>query len=140
MSEVLAALMGLAGGAVGGLLGVGGGILFVPALAVFLDEPQLRAEATSLLAIVPVAAVGAWRQWGYGNVHPRDALWIGLLSVPGVGVGVVVANAVPERALELGFAALLLFFSFRLFRRGLTGEDPIDPAPPEPGSGDDRVP
>ena len=44
------------------MLGVGGGILFVPALAIFLDEPQVRAEATSLLAIVPVGLVGAWRQ------------------------------------------------------------------------------
>ena len=54
MEYVLAALLGFAGGTVGGMLGVGGGILFVPALAIFLDEPQIRAEATSLLAIVPV--------------------------------------------------------------------------------------
>ena len=56
MEYVGAALLGFAGGTVGGLLGVGGGILFVPALVIFLDEPQIRAEATSLLAIIPVAA------------------------------------------------------------------------------------
>ena len=53
MSSIAAAIMGFAGGMVGGLLGVGGGVLFVPALAIFMDETQVSAEATSLLAIVP---------------------------------------------------------------------------------------
>ncbi len=57
----------------GGILGVGGGILFVPALAIFLDEPQVRAEATSLLAIVPVGLFGAWRQNRFGNVRCATA-------------------------------------------------------------------
>jgi uncharacterized membrane protein YfcA len=117
---VAAALFGLAGGVVGGLLGVGGGILFVPALAIFLDEPQVRAEATSLLAIVPVALVGAWRQQRFGNVRIKDGIVIGVLSVAGVGLGVVVANAVSQRVLEISFAGLLLFVAVQLARRGLT--------------------
>jgi uncharacterized protein len=117
MEYVAAALFGLAGGVVGGLLGVGGGILFVPALAIFLDEPQVRAEATSLLAIVPVALAGTWRQYQFGNVRLRDGAVIGVLSVAGVGLGVVVANAVSQRVLELSFAALLLFVAFQLVRR-----------------------
>ena len=123
MDLVLAALLGLAGGVVGGLLGVGGGILFVPALAIFLDEPQLRAEATSLLAIVPVAAVGVWRQRGYGNVRLGDGLVIGVLSPVGVGLGVVIANAVSERVLELLFAALALVMAVQLVRDAFS-EDP----------------
>ena len=95
MEYVGAALLGLAGGAVGGLLGVGGGILFVPALTVFLDEPQLGAEATSLVAIVPVAIAGAWGQHRYGHVRLRDGLLIGLVSV----LGVVVATQLGRRAL-----------------------------------------
>src|ERR671925_1953511 len=102
MNELLAVLLSAAGGVVAGMLGVGGGILFVPALAIFLDEPQIRAEATSLLAIVPVAIVGTWRQHTYGNVRFREAAGLGLLSVPGVALGVVVANEVGERALEIG--------------------------------------
>ena len=108
MNELLAVLFGIAGGVVSGLLGVGGGILFVPALAIFLDESQVGAEATSLLAIVPVAAVGAWRQYRYGNVELRVGLLVGALSLVGVGVGVVIANAVSQRVLELSFAALAL--------------------------------
>ena len=103
-----AALLGFAGGAVGGLIGVGGGILFVPALAIFLDEPQIRAEATSLVAIVPVAIVGAWRQNSYGNVRVRDGLIVGALSPLGVLAGVALSNEVSQRTLEVGFALLML--------------------------------
>ena len=120
MDVVLAIAFGLAGGAVGGLLGVGGGVLFVPALAIFLDESQLEAEATSLLVIVPVAIVGTWRQLRHGNVHFRDGVAIGLLSVPGVVIGVAVANVLPQRALELSFAAFALLVAVRLLVRAYT--------------------
>ena len=132
MSEILAAVMGFAGGMVGGLLGVGGGILFVPALAIFLDEPQVQAEATSLLAIVPVALVATWRQAGYGNVRLREGLLIGLLSPLGVAIGVVVANEVSQRALELSFAALALLIAARLAVRAWRGPDPGGPARERP--------
>jgi uncharacterized protein len=118
-SVAAAAILGFAGGMVGGLLGVGGGILFVPALAIFLDQPQVEAEATSLLAIVPVAVVATWRQSGYGNVRLRDGLLIGALSPLGVAIGVVVANALSDRALEVAFAALALFIAARLTIRGI---------------------
>jgi uncharacterized membrane protein YfcA len=119
VSSIAAALMGFAGGLVGGLLGVGGGILFVPALAIFMDESQVQAEATSLLAIVPVAMVAVWRQLGYGNVRVRAGLVIGALSPVGVGIGVVVANAVSQRALELTFAGLALLIATQLIIRAL---------------------
>ncbi len=76
-------------------------MLFVPGLVLFLDETQVRAEATSLLAMVLVAAVGAYRQGGYGNLRLRDGIIVGLLSPVGVVVGTVVANEVPERALQI---------------------------------------
>jgi uncharacterized protein len=115
----LAAVFGFAGGAIGGMLGVGGGTLFVPALTLFLDQSQLHAESTSLLAIVPVALVGVWRQRGYGNVRLREGLLVGALSPIGVLAGVLISNAVPERALELSFAALLLFVAAQLVRRAV---------------------
>lgn len=119
MSELGAALLGALGGLVAGLLGVGGGILFVPALTIFMDASQVRAEAASLVAIVPVAALGVWRQHGYGNVRVRDGAVIGALSPLGVLIGVVVANEVPQRALELGFAGLALVLAAQLTRRAL---------------------
>lgn len=119
MDVVAAALMGLAGGVVGGLLGVGGGVLFVPALVIFMDATQVEAESTSLLAIVPVAIVGTWRQARYGNVRLRDGIAVGLLSVAGVAVGVVVANEISQRALELAFAALVLAIAAQLVFRAM---------------------
>jgi uncharacterized protein len=129
MDYALAAMLGFAGGALGGMLGVGGGILFVPALALFLDEPQVRAEATSLLAIVPMGLIGAWRQDRVGNVRMRDGLLIGALSPLGVAIGVVLANALSERVLEIAFALLLLLIAAQVTRHALS---PVDrpPAPP----------
>jgi uncharacterized membrane protein YfcA len=118
-SIAAAAALGFAGGVTGGLLGVGGGVLFVPALVFFLGLSQLAGEATSLLAIIPVAILGAWRQHGYGNVRLREGLVIGVLSVPGVVLGAVLANQLPQRALELSFAGLQLFLAFGLARRAL---------------------
>ena len=120
MSELLAILLALAGGLVGGLVGVGGGILFVPALAIFLDLSQVEAVSTSLLMIAIVALVGAARQRGYGNVNLRHAVLVGVLSPVGVVAGVVVANEVPERVLELSFAALALFMAVQLVRRAMS--------------------
>ena len=106
--------VGFAAGMAGGLLGVGGGVLFVPALVVFAGMSQLGAVATSLVAVVLVAVVGTLRQREYGNVRLRDGLVIGLLAPLGVVAGVVLANAVPERALELSFAAVQVGFAWQL--------------------------
>jgi uncharacterized protein len=116
---ITAALLGLGGGVVGGMLGVGGGIVFVPTLALVLGLEQVDAEATSLLAVIGVGVVGAWRQHGYGNVRPRDGALMGALSLAGVGAGVAVANLLPEHALKLLFAAVMLYFAASLFRRAL---------------------
>jgi uncharacterized protein len=99
MDVVALLLVAFVAGTLGGMVGVGGGILFVPALVVLMDLSQLEAEATSLVAVVAVGAVGAWRQHTYGNLRPRDALVVGLLSPVGVAIGVVAANEVSERVL-----------------------------------------
>jgi uncharacterized protein len=109
--------IGLAAGVASGLLGIGGGVLFVPGLVIFLDESQLHAVSTSLVAVVIVAVVGAWRQRSYGNVRLRDGLVVGALSPVGVLLGAVLANAVSERALELSFAAVQLYFAYSLLGR-----------------------
>jgi uncharacterized membrane protein YfcA len=117
-TDLIGALaVGLAAGVASGVLGIGGGVLFVPGLVFFLDESQVEAEATSLLAVVIVAAVGAWRQHGYGNLRLREAAAIGALSPLGAVGGSVLANELPERALELLFAGVQLYFAYRLARR-----------------------
>ena len=110
---------GLAGGVVAGMLGVGGGVLFVPALVVFMNLSQHHAEATSLLAIIPVALVGAYRQDRYGNVRRTDALLLGCLSIAGAVAGVALANALSGAVLRDSFAALMVFVAAQLLRRAL---------------------
>lgn len=117
MNEIAAIVICLFGGLTGGLVGVGGGVLFVPALTIFIGLTQVEAESTSLLMIVVVAIVGAYRQNGYGNVRVREALIVGGLSPFGVIVGVSLANHISERALQLSFAALALFMAVQLVRR-----------------------
>jgi uncharacterized protein len=112
-------LLGFGAGLTAGLFGVGGGILAVLALTLVLGLGQLEAQATSLVSIVPVALVGAWRQQRYGNLRLRDGALLGLLAVAGSLGGVVIANTVPERALEVGFACLVLFVAARLARRAM---------------------
>jgi uncharacterized membrane protein YfcA len=101
------------------MLGVGGGILFVPALTLFLGLGQVEAEATSLLAIIPVALVGAGNQARYGNFRARDAVVLGTLAIPGAIGGVAVVNAIPERATRTLFALLMLYVAYGLARRAL---------------------
>jgi uncharacterized membrane protein YfcA len=124
-----AMLLGLAAGVVAGLLGVGGGALFVPALTFGFGLSQVDAEATSLLAIIPVALVGAWRQHAKGNADVRTGLELGLLAVLGAAAGATAANAVPQRALEIGFGLLILVIAGQLVRHALTPADRA-PAPP----------
>jgi uncharacterized membrane protein YfcA len=117
LDVTLAVLICLAGGFTGGVVGVGGGVLFVPALTVFIGLTQVEGESTSLLMIVVVALIGAIRQSSYGNVNVRNAVVIGALSPLGVLIGVGIANHVSERALQLSFAALALFVAYRLLVR-----------------------
>ena len=114
-----AIVAGVAAGVVSGLFGVGGGVVFVPALVFIYDVGQVQAEATSLLAIIPVALVGAWRQHGYGNVRVREGVILGLLAGAGAFAGVALANALSERTLEIGFAGLMVVVAAQLARDAL---------------------
>ena len=116
-----AVAVGLLGGVVAGLLGVGGGVLFVPGLVFFVGLDQHHAEATSLLAIVPVAILGTYRQNRYGNVNAPDALRLGLLSIGGAVAGVALANTLSGATLRDAFAALLVVLALQLVRRAQRG-------------------
>lgn len=108
--------LGVLAGFIAGFFGVGGGILFVPALTLAVGMGTVDAEATSLMAIIPVAIVGTISQHRYGNVRFRDALVIGVLAAPAALLGVVIVNHLPEHAVRLAFAALLLFTAYKLVR------------------------
>ena len=115
----LVALVGLFAGVLSGLFGVGGGVLFVPALTLGLGLTQLHAEATSLLAIIPTAVAGAAQQYRYGNVRWRAAVLIGVASIGGVEAGAQLAQTLPEHVLTRLFAVLLLVVAAQIAWRGL---------------------
>ncbi len=116
-------LVGFLAGTVSGLFGVGGGVVFVPSLVFIFGMTQAEANATSLLAIVPVALVGSYRQKKYGNLAVREGVWIGVVSLPATVLAAFVANELPQRVLQLMFVAFALYVAFRMARRA------IKPAP-----------
>jgi uncharacterized membrane protein YfcA len=116
-----AILIGAGAGVLAGMLGIGGGVLFIPGLVFVLDLSQHQAEATSLLAIIPVAIVGTYQQNRYGNVCRRDALLLGVLSIGGAAAGVVLANALSSAVLRDAFAAFMIVVAAQLVRRTLAG-------------------
>jgi uncharacterized membrane protein YfcA len=117
--ELGVVVVGFLAGIIAGMLGVGGGALFAPALVLFLGESQLHAEATSLVAIVPTALAGAWSQQRYGNLRLREGVILGSLALGGAAVGVALANVLAERPLRIIFAAFILVVAFQLVRREL---------------------
>jgi uncharacterized membrane protein YfcA len=128
-----AAAIGVGAGLVSGMLGVGGGILFVPGLVLFVGLHQVDAEATSLLAIIPTALVGSWRQHRYGNVRVRDATVLGAVSAAAAVAGVALANVLPTRVLQVAFGILTLVVAAQLvYRATRPGQAPGggDPDPP----------
>jgi uncharacterized protein len=121
---LIAVFFGLVAGLMSGLLGVGGGILFVP-LLIALGLGQVEAAATSLLAIVPTAAVGAYRQSRYGNLRVRPALLIGVASILGVEIGVRIATGLSEHTLRRLFGVLLVAVAAQLARRPRTAKSEL---------------
>jgi uncharacterized membrane protein YfcA len=113
----LALALGLAGGTLAGLFGVGGGIVFVPALTLGLGLSQLSAEATSLAAIVPVVAVGSFRQHRSGLVDWSSAAIIGSCSLVGVLAGAEIALRLPETTLRRAFALFLVLAAVQMALR-----------------------
>ncbi len=110
----MAIIIGVAAGVLSGLFGIGGGILLVPALALLLDLDHVDAEATSLLAIIPVAAVGAWRQKRYGNLDVRSGLAIGAVAAVAALAGVALVNALPVELVRYAFAGVMLYVAWRM--------------------------
>lgn len=102
------AVIGIAAGVFSGLFGVGGGTVMVPLLILWLTFGEREATATSLAAIVLIAAVAAAFHGAYGNVDVLKGLIVGTPAIAGVIVGTALQQRVPERVVSLLFAVLLI--------------------------------
>lgn len=113
----LAALVvvGVVAGVVSGLLGVGGGIVMVPALTLALAFPFQEAKAISLLAILGTGTVGVWTHRGFGNVDLRNGALLGVSGIAGNGAGYVLSLGTPEPVLKTLFGGLLGVAALRIW-------------------------
>jgi len=118
------ALIGLAAGFLAGLLGIGGGVLMVPAMVLLLGFDQHVAQGTSLLVIIPAALSGSYTHHRNGRLFLRDAAILGAGGVIGAVIGSVFALSIEDDILRRLFAGFLLITAARmllpkdLFRRG----------------------
>lgn len=102
--------IGLAGGLLGGLLGVGGGFVMVPLQVLWARVPQRQANATSLVAIIPIAIAALpiyYLRKGTPQVDLHMALLLVVGSVVGAYIGARLLHLIPDRALNLGVGAVL---------------------------------
>jgi len=102
------AAIGTLAGLFSGLFGVGGGIVMVPLLVLWLRVGEREATGTSLAAIVIIAAAAAAIHGGYGNLHVSDGILVGIPAVAGVVVGTELQQRISTKAISLTFAALLV--------------------------------
>jgi len=110
-------LAGLAAGTLAALLGIGGGIVYVPMLVTVFGFAQHEAQATSLAVIVPTTAVAAWVHGKAGRVDWRKALTLGSGGIIGGALGAWSALAVDGQILRRGFAGILVLVAYRMIRK-----------------------
>jgi uncharacterized membrane protein YfcA len=108
------AVVATAAGAFSGMFGVGGGSVIVPLLIIWFAYGEREATGTSLAAIVVIALLAAIAQGAYGNVDLLEGALVGLPAVGGVLLGTSVQQRIPERAISLLFAALLVVVAIEL--------------------------
>ena len=101
-------LIATAAGAFSGLFGVGGGTVIVPLLILWLAYGEREATGTSLAAIIAIAVFATIAQGLHGNVDVAKGLLVGIPAVGGVIGGAALQQRLPERAVSLIFAVLLL--------------------------------
>jgi hypothetical protein len=121
-------LIGLTAGVLAGLLGIGGGVLMVPAMVLLLSFDQHVAQGTSLLVIIPAAIVGSWTHHRHGRLVLRDAAVLAAGGVVGALAGSVTALSLDEDLLQRLFAVLLIVVALRML---LVGRASAPAEPPE---------
>ena len=115
MNASLLVALGLLTGVLSGLIGVGGGIVLVPALVLLFGFDQHMAQGTTVALLVPpIGILAAYTYWKNGYVDVRAACWICAGFIFGSLFGAKIAVAVPKETLRRGFGFLLLVVSARM--------------------------
>jgi uncharacterized membrane protein YfcA len=120
-------LIGLGAGTLAGLLGIGGGVLMVPAMVLISGFDQHVAQGTSLLVIIPAAALGSFTHYRHGRLALREAAALAAGGVVGALLGSATALSLDEELLQRLFAALILVVALRMLltrQRGSEADQP----------------
>lgn len=108
------ALIGVFGGVMSGLLGVGGGLIFVPLMTFFLGFTIHQAVGTSLLIIIPTSLVGVWVHASQGHVQIKTALLIASFAILGAWLGSTLSGKIDPVLLKRLFALFLILIAAKL--------------------------
>ncbi len=123
MGEIIIALIaGFLGGFAGGLLGIGGGTIYIPATVLLLDEQQQLAQGASLAAIVTTAIVGGLTHLRQRNVHLPTVAWVAPGAIVAAFGAAILADALPATALRRIFSVVVLYFAVTMIVGGLRGQ------------------
>lgn len=116
MQDILAfAVLGVAAGALSGLIGIGGGIIIIPALVYFFGFEQHRASGTTLaLMIPPIGILAVLEYYRKGFVDVKAAAWICAGFVIGGLIGGRYATSIPAATLQRAFGVFLLIIAFKM--------------------------
>lgn len=107
--------LGLCAGVLSGFMGVGGGILFIPALVYFFGLTQHQAQGTTLAVLTfPVAFLAAWKYYTSGHIKLGIVPFICIGFFLGGWIGAMIADKIPDLLLKRSFGAILLFFAIRM--------------------------
>lgn len=130
MLEILALLLiGFIGGFAGGLLGIGGGAIYIPAMVLLLGEDQHLAQGASLAAIIATAVVGSVAHFRRDNIDVRTVLWVAPVAATTAFGAALLADTLDATTLRRVFAVVGLYFAITMIV-GALREEPI----PQPGT------
>jgi hypothetical protein len=113
---IILVLIGLLAGTLGGMVGLGGGIIIIPALVMFLAMDQRMAQGTTVAVMLPpIGLLAAFNYYKAGYVNIKYALIIAAAFIIGGYLGSKVALSIPQSAMRKGFAALLVLIAAKMF-------------------------
>ncbi len=116
MNEIiLLIIIGLMAGFVGGMMGVGGGVVVIPALIFIMGFSQHEAQGTALAFMLPpIGLLAAWNYYKAGYVNVKYAIFLTIAFVLGAYVGSLISVQVPDKILKKIFGIMLLYVSYRM--------------------------
>lgn len=113
---IILIIIGLSAGMLGGVAGVGGGVIVIPALIFFLGMSQFQAQGTSVaMMIPPIGILAAMNYFKQGYINWKYALILAIFFLIGGWIGSKIVLQIPQDIVKKGFAILLVLTAIQMF-------------------------